>query len=149
MSAPPVDPEPLQRVLAVSLPLPDRALCGNGKASGFALTRLRKQQRQDAALCAYAALAEMTAGRGPLFALTAPAFPSGRVLVSVLVLRSPDWSARRLDDDNLWRGLKSAIDGLADAGVVANDRQFRMGPITWQRVAPGTGGIILTLTQEA
>lgn len=134
--------------VVITVPLPDRSLCGNGRAHGFALTRLRKQQREDAALAAYAALAELPAGRGPLYALTGPAFPAGRVLVTVHVLRSQLWATRRLDDDNLIRGLKSTIDGLTDAGVWRDDRQVTWGPITWERAWHRPGGIVLTLTAE-
>lgn len=142
------DTTPATMTIAIFVPLPDRALCGNGRAHGFALTRLRKQQREDAALCAYAALAELTAGRGPLYALTRPAFPTGRVVVTAWVHRDPRWAARALDSDNLWRGLKSTLDGFADAGIVTNDRQFELSGVIWQRAEVGQGGVTLTLTQE-
>lgn len=37
--------------------------------------------------------------------------------------------ARRRDRDNLLSSMKSAIDGFADAGIVANDSQFTFLPV--------------------
>jgi Holliday junction resolvase RusA-like endonuclease len=61
----------------------------------------------------------------------------------------PTWAARRLDDDNLIRGLKGAIDGLTDAGVWADDRQVRWGRIVWDKAEPLRGGVLLLLRAAA
>ncbi len=55
-------------------------------------------------------------------------------------------STHTLGDDNLWHGLKATIDGFQDARVVANDPQFQMGEIIWEKAKPTAGHVILTLT---
>ncbi len=145
----------------VALPLPDRALCGNAKAprtkGGFIGRNKRvKEQRATAQRAASAPHLRCPGMQCPLVRACgysvchAPdrLWLTERVRIDVLVRRDPLWSARRLDDDNLWRGMKSQIDGLADAGIVANDRQFCMGRITWEKAEPMQGEIILTLTPE-
>jgi hypothetical protein len=128
--------------LSVEVALPSRDLCGNGRANGFKRSRLVKAQRGAAMLAAYAALSALPA------TLQRPPFPAGtRVLVEALVRRDPLWSARRLDDDNFWRGCKGALDGLADAGVVADDRQFTLGRIVWDKAEPLRGGVLLLLKE--
>lgn len=135
--------------LTITLALPARSLCGNGRAHGFARSRLVKAQRSAAAWVAREALigagwCDDTFRVGP-----APAyFPTGRVRVDVLVRRDPVWSARRLDDGNLWHGLKAALDGLQDARVVKNDRQFTLGTITWERAPMLQGEVVLTIAAE-
>lgn len=39
------------------------------------------------------------------------------------------------------------MSALADAGVVANDRQVALGDVAWERARPGEQGVILTLTE--
>lgn len=54
--------------------------------------------------------------------------------------------ARRRDKDNLLSSMKSAIDGLADAGIVANDSQFTFLPVVIgppKKNSPGVRIIIL------
>jgi hypothetical protein len=135
-----------REAFSIEVPLPDRALCGNGSGrnNGFKRARLVKAQRDAATLAAYAALAELPA------TLKRPPFPAGtRVLVEALVRRDPLWSARRLDDDNFWRGCKGVLDGLADAGVVADDRQFTLGRVVWDKAEPLRGGVLLLLKEVA
>jgi Holliday junction resolvase RusA-like endonuclease len=115
--------------------LPDRALCGNGRANPYARTRLVKAAR-DAAKLALANYA-------------GPRFFTGRVAVQIQVERNPHWSARRLDDDNLIRGCKPLFDALADVGVVSNDRQlFVAGKVEWLKPAM-PGAVWLMVWQEA
>lgn len=131
------------RALTIDLALPDRALCGNGTARKFERSALVADQRRGAALCGYQALAAL---RGTL---RGPLFPAGvRVRVDVAVRRTRLWAARRMDDDNLIRGLKASMDGLTDAGVWHDDRQVRWGDIAWELAAPGEHGITLNITEE-
>ena len=40
---------------------------------------------------------------------------------------------RTRDEDNFIASLKATLDGIADAGLVANDSTFRfVGPIVWK-----------------
>lgn len=127
--------------LFVDVALPDRELCGNGRANGFKRSRLVKAQRDAAQLAAYKALADHPD------TLRRPLFPAGvRVEVRALVRRAPFWSARRLDDDNLWRGLKPSLDALAGAGAIFNDSQLTLGRVTWALARPGEHGVTLWLT---
>lgn len=131
------------RSLAVEVGLPDRSLCGNGRAHGVERGLLVADQRREAALCGYQALAAL---RGTL---RGPLFPAGvRVRVDVTVRRTRLWAARRMDDDNLIRGMKASMDGLTDAGVWHDDRQVRWGDVAWELAAPGEHGITLTITEE-
>ena len=136
--------------LVVTVPLPDRKLCGNAggmmsRQGHIYRNKLIKAQRE-VARCE---------GRDRLWGIghhragekTPPHFPAGRVLVTVEVWRDPLWAARRLDDDNLIRGLKATMDGLTDAGVWADDRQVQWGPITWETAQPYRGEVVLTLTE--
>ena len=121
--------------IEISVALPDRGLCGNGKAKGPWRTRLVAEQRRAAYLAG-----RMRVAPGEVW------FPSGRVLVNVLVKRDPLWGRKKLDDDNFIRGLKATMDGLTDAGLVTNDSQFRWGDIEWEGADPYQGEVLLTLT---
>jgi Holliday junction resolvase RusA-like endonuclease len=137
--------------LTIELGLPPRELCGNGPppaSRGAKIGRSRAVRAQREAAW-QAATAAILAQRDPARRRALPQFPGGRVRVDVLVRRDPTWSARRLDDDNLIRGLKAALDGLSDAGVWADDRQVRYGHITWEPAEPLRGAVVLTLTGEA
>lgn len=69
--------------ITIDLPLPDRELCGNGRAHGHSRSQLVAMQRAEAALCAYRALAALPG------TLTGPLFAAGvRVRVAVAVRRS-------------------------------------------------------------
>lgn len=136
--------------LAIECALPDRALCGNGTAGKFARGRLVKAQRAAARLAAQEARksydATMLARHGSYGEVL---WPMGRVVVDVHVRRPAFWAARRLDDDNLIRGLKATIDGLTDARIWSDDRQVRWGAITWEAAQPGEHGVTLTVAHVA
>lgn len=140
--------------LCVTLPLPPRALCGNGappasRGGKIGRSDLVRATRKATAWTAREAM--IAAGWcDDTFRVGLPPayFSTGRVRVDVLVRRDPLWSARRLDDDNLIRGCKPILDGLAEARVVSNDRQFRFGTVTWERAKPLRGEMVVTLTAE-
>jgi hypothetical protein len=52
------------------------------------------------------------------------------------------WLARKRDYDGLLSWLKSAIDGLADGGIIANDSEFRPDGIVRYSGKKQTGGKI-------
>ncbi len=139
------------RRLVIALGLPDRRLCGNGYLGKFARGRVVKQYREIAYRTADSLFGRVThvAANEHYFPQRRPYFPAdSRVRVDVTVRRDPLWAARRLDDDNLWRGLGPYLNGLQDAGLVANDRQFQLGAVTWETAQPYRGGLVLTLTEQ-
>lgn len=142
------DAVPRRKYALPMLSLPPREVCGNGTATGIARTLLVRDQREEAVKAGRNFLAAVRGlpwgqGGGVLW-------PATRVGVSVLAFRHPLWSARKLDDDNLWRGLKATLDGLAEAGLVGNDRQFYMaGKVEWRVVGyVSEAGVQLTLTPD-
>ncbi len=48
----------------------------------------------------------------------------------------------------LRRGFKATLDGFQDARVVANDRQFQLGEILWEKATPTEGRVIRTRTPD-
>jgi hypothetical protein len=131
-----------EKTLTITVALPPRDLCGNGPApssSGGKIARSKaiKRERDSAHLRAHLSMWSDD---------PKPYFPTGRVRVDVLVKRDPLWSARRLDDDNLIRGLKATMDGFTDAGVWVDDRQVQWGTIEWEAADPLRGEVVLTLT---
>ena len=74
-----------------------------------------------------------------------PEFPLGQ-LVRVDVLVYPRKGQRSCDDLAMWEALKPTLDGLEDAGVVADDAQFVVGTLVW--LTERRGELVLVLTQE-
>lgn len=138
------------RTLTVTLPLPDRRLCGNGAAGRVQRSRLVRDHRAVARWAAYRALVargwtQSVFRHGP----RGPYFPAGvTVRIAVTVRREPGWAARRLDAQNLIHGLKAYVDGLQDGDlpVLADDRYVQWGDVTWETALPWRGEVILTLT---
>lgn len=56
---------------------------------------------------------------------------------------------RNRDRDNLLSSLKSAVDGFADAGIVANDSQFTFLPIVITDQSKHTPGVRVTIIGTA
>ena len=52
------------------------------------------------------------------------------------------------DADNCIAQLKGGIDGIADAGLIENDRTIRMGSVTFEHVRRSDREVLLTLTRE-
>jgi Holliday junction resolvase RusA-like endonuclease len=147
LSGDPADAGDTPRTLTIEVGLPPRELCGNGKlptSRGAHIGRNRTiaAWREEARLAVFQALADYPE------TLKAPYFPARvRVRVSAHVRRSPYWSKRRLDDDNFWRGMKAALDSLADAGAIWNDSQVTLDAVTWEQARPGEHGVTLELTE--
>lgn len=58
-------------------------------------------------------------------------FP-GKVQVRTVVYKHRRSAMQQSDGDNMLAWLKSSIDGIADAGIVANDRQFSYLPVEFR-----------------
>ena len=117
--------------ITISLPIPDRRLSPNARVHWSVKARLVKAHRIRAKVFAMG-----IAGCKPMWAKAS---------------LHTEWrfpTARFWDADNCIASLKSYIDGLADAGLVANDR------VIWPERPTMTKDkdfpcVVLTLTQEA
>lgn len=117
-----------------AVPLPSLLLTGNTRASGWTVSKLRREQR------AWGRFACLRALDGH----PAPTWAAGMVAVRIDVNRSRAWSARNLDDDNLIAGLKGARDGIADA-LGTDDRLWRIVGVHWHQAPQGSGDVAFTL----
>lgn len=102
--------------IEITIPLPPPAVSPNARCHWATKAKAVKQQRQDAAWAAQVAKANLSCAAGyPVWerATIHATFyrPKGRVA---------------MDQDNAIASLKASIDGLADAGIFANDRN-----VTW------------------
>ena len=59
------------------------------------------------------------------------------------------FAGRQPDADNVVARLKGAIDGMADACIVADDQVISIGAVTFERVKRVEQAVRLTLTREA
>ena len=106
--------------LTFQLPLPDRRLSPNARSHWAIKARMVKAARGAARVEALRVLD----GR--------PAPRWGRATLQPAVFLGP--KNRQPDPDNLLASLKSYIDGLADAGIVANDKDLWPERPTFSRV---------------
>lgn len=124
--------------MTLTIPLPDPLLTPNQRMHWGARARHVKAQREAAYWKALDTARFMGIGGG-----TNPFPLRGRVRVDIEVFPRP--RMKRCDDDNFWAAMKATLDGLQDAGIVANDRQFVLGELIWW--TNRTSELILTLTQ--
>lgn len=127
------------RTLTVRLPLPWPLLTPNTRLHWAERARYTKQQREAGALYVRQAIVAATWPDLPIVARFA-----GRVRLDVTVYPRPRMQVH--DDDNFWAALKATRDGLADAGLVADDRQFVVGALTWDK-ANRSGELVVTLVE--
>jgi crossover junction endodeoxyribonuclease RusA len=104
--------------LRIELPWPDKALSPNGRVHWARKAKAVAKHRGFAKLAAIAAIRSAK-------------WPSG-VREAYAKTRFIDPSTRRRDRDNHASMCKSYFDGLADAGVVANDCGFVHWPVTFE-----------------
>jgi hypothetical protein len=123
----------MPRTLTLTLPLPDPLLNPNRTISMHWAQKGRHaaKQRQDANLVARSSI-----GYG---------FVSFTKRVCLDIVIRPRKGMKKLDDDNFWAAMKATRDGLADAGIVANDKQFVIGSLTWAKER--TAELVITLTE--
>lgn len=105
-------PASTPRELWVTIPVPDRTTHPNARPHFRTLAKYKKQQRADACAAAMAAMQQQG------FA-SPPQWPRATIHATFYRHRPND---RLADGDGLIAWLKASCDGLADAGVVANDR---------------------------
>lgn len=126
------------RSLTVVLPLPDPLLSINvrRRLHWARAAKHTREQRQAAGYAGKLATPEFPAiNPSPFFA--------GRVRVDIAIAPRP--YQKRADDTAVWEAAKPWLDGFEDAALVANDRQFVVGSLTWREER--TGQLFITLTE--
>lgn len=104
------------RTVTVTLPIPARSLSPNARVHWAARSKARGYQRSNAKFATFVAL---STSPGP----DTYRWPSASILVRWYGATA---HCLRLDADNIIGSLKGAVDGLADAGLIADDRG-----VTW------------------
>lgn len=102
----------MREQIVIELPLPNPKLSPNARTHFMAKARAVKKSRHDAMTVAKIAKRE-----------SCP-WPSATVLFAFTFR-----DKRSRDRDNLISQCKATIDGIADAGIVANDSQFTYLPV--------------------
>jgi Holliday junction resolvase RusA-like endonuclease len=119
--------------IRIELPKPPNALMPNVSAHWRVKANAVKQQRGDAKLASYIAVGVDKA------AVDAAGFPWKDVTAQVTWMYSQE--RYRPDRDNVNACMKSAFDGIADAGVIANDRFLIPLPPILELVPAGKEGV--------
>lgn len=129
--APAVEPKRRHLVdsVEISLPLPHPSLSPNSRKHWATKARWVKTFRDLARIAAIEAMP------------CSPHWPSATVRCTFTF---PD--RRKRDADNLLASMKSAFDGLADAGIVANDSGFRHLPIVITEPDKSKAGVVVKVT---
>lgn len=99
--------------ITIELPLPHKGLTPNRRAQGGQYYKLKKAAREAGYLCAFAALKRRDA----------PQWEQARALI---VRYGPN--RMHPDGDNVVASLKHYIDGIADCGIIRNDRGLKTDP---------------------
>ena len=117
--------------ILVVLAIPPKALSPNARVHWAALAKAKRSYRRTA----WALALEATACRRPQHA---------RATVQATFYHR---TARRRDGDNLLASLKAAFDGIAEAGIVANDSGMTHLP-TIQRIDTRNPRVEITISPE-
>lgn len=141
--------------LTITIPLPPKGCRPNGSHGHYRKkSAAKKVYREQAWAAARAAIISQagyvfSTAEGQAIAATAalkkgpPRWRKARVAVICYTK-----TATRMDPDNLVASLKSAFDGLADAGVIANDKELWPDRPQFFKDAQNPR-IELTITEEA
>ena len=123
--------------LTITLPIPPHELRNNARCHWAKKAKAVKAYRYMAHMRAYMAMTvERGAGRGFLWQ---------KANVQIIAYFP---TARHLDPTNLLDALKSAFDGLQDAGVIENDKNlWPLRPVIYTKQK--NPRIELTVTQES
>lgn len=105
----------VQRSIVITLPIPRRELSPNARCHWHAKRRAVKAAREVARWTT-------TVAGGACLMLTA-------ARIDIRAMHATD---RRRDRDNLISSCKAYFDGLADAGLIANDSGFTLGPVVFE-----------------
>lgn len=125
--------------ITITLPVPHKYLNPNRAKRSIGFARGHARAKRDAKGNAYvAALAASKSSR--------PMWKRATVQVT-LYCRTP--SGLRMDDDNLIASLKSVADGIAQAGIVANDIGFDWTSKPVKVVDKANPRLVLVITETA
>ena len=120
--------------IVIELPLPPKELKPNHRCHWRAKLKPKAEARYTAYVIALVAISELP---------TAPRWKLAEV-------QATWYLARQNDSDNLLASIKHHLDGIADAGIVDNDRGFIFLPPK-QVLDPkrnGKRGLVLTITER-
>lgn len=109
-------------MVTVTIPIPPRSLSPNGRVHWGAKRAATKKARLHGGLAAIMAMSALAS-----IGKSAPRWLAATV--SVRVVRRT--KRGRMDHDNLVASLKAYIDGVCDAGLLANDRGLSWGAVEW------------------
>lgn len=117
--------------IEITIPLPPKEVSPNARVHWATKARAVKRQRNDAAMAAMV-LSSIRRPKWQAATIQATFYrPRGRVLI---------------DQDNAIASLKASIDGLADAGIFANDRGVTwLPPLQIIGKAAGMACVVLTI----
>lgn len=120
--------------IKIRMPIPPRTLSPNGRPHHMAKAKDKKIQRE--AACAQC-----------LIALDGTPAPQWKLAHVYVYFYAKDRRGVQ-DGDNILASLKSAFDGIADAGIVSNDRNFVYWPID-RNIDKANPRVEITITGEA
>ena len=104
-------------ILTIELPLPPQEIRPNTRVHW---ARKAKKVREYRSRSKWAAIHALSEREETAFANSDCSFPIRKPTVRITMLNK---TARKMDQDNLIASMKSAMDGLTDAGVWDDDRE--------------------------
>lgn len=128
----------IPRTLVIAMPLPEPLLTINWRRQHPYWRQQARETRSQREAVAWATKLALPGGSGPV-----PYF-TGRVRVDLTI--SPRPKQQRPDDTAIWEAAKPWLDGLETAWIVDDDKQFRIGALTWDKTQR-TGELLITLTE--
>lgn len=127
-------------ILEIEIPIPPRHTQPNARAHWRTKAKAAKLQRYDAGMCAKTTLV--------LQKIPPPHWKEATIRA---VFYRPGSNDRRADADNLVAWLKASVDGIADAGIIANDRDLTWLPVSQVlgRAADGNRKVLLIVEGDS
>jgi len=106
-------------MIKITIPMPDKRLNPNVKYNHMGKYRIGKKQKEDVILITRNEMRKYSGDPFPLKAITVQPIFYCKV-------------KRRRDKDNALASLKSAFDGLVDAGLLVDDEQLTPLPVMFR-----------------
>lgn len=128
------DTATVERVV-ISMPHPPASLSPNGRAHWRTKAADAKQVRRDAHLLTWRE-------QQGIITTDDTRWPAASMRICWM------FAGRQPDDDNVIARLKPVRDGIADAGLVADDGLIRVEGVTFERVKRSEQAVVITLTRS-